>query len=889
MVGRQNLKDAAREIRKSILRFAAVTAIVALGTAFFVGIRMASPDMKQSATEYFSGSNYMDFTLLSAAGFTSDDVAAIRAAAGVKGVMPAYSADAVTDIAGEQKVLHILSLPPVGTASADSINQPHLLSGRLPERDDECVVEHNNFTGVNYALGDRISLSGGGDTDLLDTLTANTFTVVGIVDSPLYVGKDRGTAAIGSGTVAAFMEVSASAFKLPVYTALYVTAADTQGKAAYSTAYDDAAAPVKAALDALGSQRAAQWMQEMQEQALQAMQAQAGGNTADAAANNAAASAGITSSTESANSVGGRAIGAMADGAAADSGISIPAVTWYVLGRDANVGYTDYGSAADRVAQIALVFPVVFIFVALLVCLTGMSRMVEEQRTQMGVIKALGYSRGTAAFKFLLFALLASVAGCAVGLAFGFTLFPYIICHTYKILYTVPYSAYTVTAPYIVGALAAALAVTGLSALVTCYGELKFPAAQLMRPRAPKPGRRILLERVRPLWTHMTFTQKTTARNLFRYKSRSLMTIAGVALCTALLLVGFGLNDAVRGLGPAQFGGIDQYQCEITLQQAASPDDVQNLNDYIAALPGYQSMQHVMIKAVDTRAGASTGTGGTKSVYLVVPETPDALPQYISLKDSVTGAALALNDNGVIVSQKLAQLLKVKAGDTLSLAAGADEQNIDVTVSGVCENYLYHYVYMSPALYQSLTGSAPVYNAVDVHLSPYDKANNSAMSAGIIAQPGAAQVSFMTDRISLAADITRSIFSIVLVLIVSAALLSFIVLFTLTTINIGERLREIATIRVLGFSHREAAGYVLRENLLLALIGTVFGLLLGVPLTRYIASTAEVENIHFVPGIHPLSFLLAAALTVAFALLVDVSVRPRLRRIHMVEALKTVE
>ena len=872
MVGKKLFRDAFREIRRSILRFIAMLAIVALGTAFFVGVRMSSPDMKLAGGRYFTDSNFMDFTLLSTAGFTEDDVAAVRAQAGVLGVMPAYSADAVTEVNGGQKVLHILSLPPVGsntdeTDSADDINRPRLISGRFPENDGECVIEYNRFTGINYGLGDKIALASGTDADLLNTLTADSFTVVGIVDSPLYISKDRGTAPVGSGTVAAFMMIPASAFKIPanmdspIYTALYVTDSDAKGKTAYSKEYDEAVAPLKSALDALAAQRAETRTQDLINTAKQAMIDQA------TAAAEAAQASQAQLSDES-----------LTEAAAA----AVKPVTWYVLTRSDNTGYKDYGDAADRVTRIAQVFPIIFILVAILVCLTSMSRMVEEQRTQMGVTKALGYGRGAVALKFLLYALLASAAGCAVGLAAGFLLFPYIITHAYAILYTVPYTVFAVSGPYVAGSLVAALAVTGFSALATCYRELNAPAAALMRPRAPKPGKRILIERVKPLWKRMTFTQKTTARNLFRYKSRSLMTVAGVALCTALLLVGFGLNDAVGGLGSAQFGGIDKYQCEIAVASGVSPDDRENLENYIENLQGYQSMQRVMFKPV------TAGTV-TESCYLSVPEDPADLPQYVSLRDKNTGAELSLSDGGAVISEKLASLLNARAGDYITLNIGPDGENVVVKVDGVCENYLYHYIYMSPARYQSLCGEAPAYNMIDVRLEPYDKAENQAMSAGIIQQPGAAQATFMTDRISLASDITRSIFSVVLVLIVSAALLSFIVLFTLTNINISERLREIATLRVLGFFRGEAARYVLRENIILTAIGTALGLLLGVPLTRYISSTAEVENIHFLQTIYPLSFVMSAALTLAFALLVDVCVRPRIRRINMVEALKTVE
>jgi putative ABC transport system permease protein len=501
----------------------------------------------------------------------------------------------------------------------------------------------------------------------------------------------------------------------------------------------------------------------------------------------------------------------------------------------------------------------------------------------MGTVKSLGYKKSSIATKFLLYALLASVFGGSLGLLCGFTFFPSVINKAYAILYTLPKFTLIFDVPFAIISLITGVLVTTLTALIVCYGELNSNAATLMRPRAPKAGKTILLERIKFIWQRMKFTQKVTARNLFRYKSRFLMTVIGVGGCTALLLVGFGLNDAISAIGNKQYGQIFTYQLSVNLKDNISSEQITSIKDELHKQSDYSDMLSLSAKSIDIGYKNTNET-----CNLIVPEDISNLKDFITLRVRTTHKNVILSDDGVILTEKLAKMLSVNIGDTIYIKNGAT-QRLSVKVTGICENYLLHYIYMSPTLYKKLFGINPSYNQIDIKLKTNLASAQQNVSENIVPLNGVSSVNLVSDSIKKFNDTIKSIYYVILVLIISAGLLSFIVLYTLTNINISERMREIATIKVLGFYDKEVSSYVFRENIILTCIGVVFGLVIGVPLTQYVVRTAEVDMLMFGRQIYPQSFIISALLTIAFSWFVNLVMLRKLKKIDMVEALKTVE
>lgn len=555
---------------------------------------------------------------------------------------------------------------------------------------------------------------------------------------------------------------------------------------------------------------------------------------------------------------------------------------WYVLGRDTVVSYVSFGSNADKVEAIAKVFPVFFFLVAALVALTTMTRMVEEQRTQIGTLKALGYGKLTIAMKYVLYAATASILGSFFGLVVGFQVFPRVIWGAYDIMYTLPAFSAPFRIPYALVSSLAAVICTLLATIGACYSTLMECPARLMLPRAPKPGKRVFLEHIPIIWKHLSFTKKVTVRNLLRYKKRFFMTVIGIAGCTGLLLTGFGLRDSIQDIISKQYEDICQYNMMASLTDGDSlqePELQAILGDagkIQASLPVHQENGEVTVD--DT----------TKDVTLFVPERAGDLPQFIHLQDRRSGEALSFTEDQVVLTEKLAEQLGVRSGSSITIK-NADGKAATATVSGVTENYLYSYAYMSPALYQSLYGSLPEYSTVLSLLTDTSAQARDDLSKALLAIDDVSSVQFTTDLSSSFADVIGNIDYIVIVLIISAGLLAFVVLYNLTNINITERQKEIATIKVLGFYNREVCAYVYRETLLLSLIGTVAGLVFGIFLHAFVVKTAEVDMVMFGRTIKWTSYVFAAALTMVFSALVNLVMYRKLKAVDMVESMKAGE
>ena len=552
---------------------------------------------------------------------------------------------------------------------------------------------------------------------------------------------------------------------------------------------------------------------------------------------------------------------------------------WYVWDRNNNPGYSGYEEDAQKVDAIAKVFPVFFVLVAALVCLTTMTRMVEEERTQIGTMKALGYGKGTIVSKYLLYAITASIIGSAIGLTIGFQLFPRVIIRAYSILYFMPDPMTPFRWDYAAACTTVAVLCTGLSAFAACNKALNSTPAKLMRPRAPKSGKRVLLERVSFIWSKLSFIHKVTLRNIFRYKRRVSMTVIGIAGCTALMLTGFGLKYSISSIADKQYGNIFVYDAIAVMEDDV--DDPDALQAFLDDTAGVTQSIKIVHRSLDATNGSAI-----KTINLYVPQDPEQIGDYIHLRERIGHEPLSLTDEGVIINEKLAKLLSLSAGDEITLN-NPDGRPITVPITGVCENYALNYVYMSPTLYESSFRTEPAYNTFLFNVS--EDCVRSAAAEQLLDHGGILGVSYSSEGMGRFIDMMSSLNSIVWVLIISAGALAFIVMYNLVNINVNERIRELATIKVLGFYDKEVSAYIYRENNIAAAIGILIGLVLGVFLERFVILTAEVDAVMFAPDISVPCFLFAAALTVLFTLIVNITLHFQLKKINMVESLKSVE
>ena len=557
--------------------------------------------------------------------------------------------------------------------------------------------------------------------------------------------------------------------------------------------------------------------------------------------------------------------------------------TWYILDRESNTGYEGYHQDTQRIANIGKLFPVVFFVVATLISLTSMTRMVEEQRVQIGTLKALGYHKNQIIQKYILYALTATLIGGVIGMIIGFELLPRIIFSMYKMMYAD--LQINIQFNFYYGAMGLGIAIACIvgATVFSAMNELKRTPAELMRPKAPKPGKRVILERIPFLWKHMNFTQKVTARNLFRYKKRFLMTIIGICGCTALILAGFGLKNSISSMIPLQYGEIFRYQMIVSLKSDITKEQIQEkVND----LQNYSEITD-LLKA-NMQAGTLT-TKESKNVQILIPEDNTKLEEFILLRKNGTKEYYHLSNNEIIVTQKVAKLLNIKPGDIVKLK-NADDQEVEVKVQAITENYISHYVYMASNLYQELFNSVPQENVILIKTDLLTTTQEENLAKVILGDTEhIAGISKNSNLISLMDDTMKSLNSVVWVLIISAGLLAFVVLYNLSNVNISERVRELATIKVLGFYDKEVYDYVAKETTILTVIGIVLGLVGGYFLNLFIIETCELDMIMFNKIVEPISYLYATIITIVFTIIVNITTYFRLKKIDMIESLKSIE
>ena len=558
--------------------------------------------------------------------------------------------------------------------------------------------------------------------------------------------------------------------------------------------------------------------------------------------------------------------------------------TWYVWGRNKVTSTESFGQDAGRISNIGKFFPVIFFLVAALVSLTTMTRMIEEQRQQIGTLKALGYSDGVIAFKYFAYAMLSTVSGALAGVVVGEKILPWVIMNAYGMLYTgLPY--YMTPLNWEQGGLAilASAACTGVATIAACYKELVAGPAELMRPEAPKNGKRIFLERIGVLWKHLNFTQKSTVRNLVRYKKRFFMTVIGIGGCMGLILVGFGLQDSITAIAKNQFVSLFTYQANAVLNSDVDESEKEALQTDLENYSGIDELLEMYCQNIELQTDKKT-----VDAVLEVPKELTNFNDFYAFRDRKSGEVYEFpTDGGAAISEKTATMLGVKAGDTVQLKKGDDI--VDVKISIIVENYVRHYLYLAPDLYEELFGGAPDYNQLLMKYQDTSGNYETALGEKIMTYDGVAAISFTSDLIDQIDNMLRSLDIVIVVLIVSAGLLAFVVLYNLNNINITERQRELATLKVLGFFDGEVASYVYRENMVLTLFGVIAGMGIGTFLHHCVIQTVEVDMMMFGRNVFPRSYGWSALITLAFALFVNFMMFYRLRKIDMIESLKSVE
>ena len=869
-------KELCRTVRHTFGQFTAIAAIVALGCGFFAGIQATTPDMNEMADQHYRETNLMDLQIRSTIGLDEQEVQAVEQLPDVKTVVAGYQVQFYRPQDVHSYSMCVSSMNMEQAADGAGINLPTLTAGTYPSISTECLMDANFAKRRGYQVGDTITLQAAEDTTLSDYLQEDTFTISGLTNWSMYVSFERGTAQIGTGALDGYLLVDDSAFSMDVYTNLYVTLDSTADLAAQSDAYTTAANDAKAVMEREGTailkQRVERETADAQEQLtearsnLETQQAEYAKNFAQLADayGTEAASQQLSDAEQQLNDAEKQIqeqqtkIDDFADNA-----------KWYVQTREDNVGYSEFWENTERVQNVVAVFPVFFILIAALVCLTTMTRMVREQRVEMGTKKALGYGAFPIMAKFLLYAGIATLIGGITGLLIGFQVFPRIICNAYATMYYLQ----DIPCPFrwksALVCLGVGLLCTCLSSAIACRNALREQPAQLMRPKPPKSGKRILLERIPWLWNRISFMGKLTLRNVFRYKSRFWMTAIGIGGCTALILAGFGLRYDITSIADLQYSKIMQYDLLAVYNDDAEQTRTEALSDW-------EENPHTMLLQCSEQVGEY-------DVTLMVTAEPEQLGNFITMRSRSDHTPYTLDDSGVILTEKLAKLLKVSAGDTLQLK----DAKKPVRIAAVTENYAYHYIYMTESPYQSLYDTERAPNTMLVQLNNPDTADEHATA--LMQQDGMLTVQSLHRSGNVFSDLIDSMNLIVIVLIVCAGALAVVVLYNLSNINITERMRELATVKVLGFYDGESAAYIYRENFFSMTVGILFGLVGGVFLTRFVVSMAEVDVVMFARTIPLYAFVFAAGLTVLFTLLVNLILYPKINRIDMASALKAIE
>lgn len=1074
------LKDIFREIKISLGRFLSILCIVAIGVAFFAGIKASAPDMKNSADTYFDKYNVQDIQVYSTIGLTKKDVADIKKIKGVKSVQPSFSMDTLSQIDSTQMVIKVISY-----GIDQKMNKIRVVEGRMPERENECLVEASSATNKLYGtfhIGDTIKLQSGTDEALSKSLKHTKYKIVGTCYNPNYLSYEKGSSNIGSGTVNSFIYIQNTNVLKDYYTEVDVCVKGAKDLDCYSDEYFDVVDPVLKKIKKISNKQIDARIQSYQseldekkqeatdkfkdaenqfndaqnkidsglseiqsnelklqnskdqinqgwneyyanlqlldniptlqnaiaqieesekklpellsqkeqvENGLQQINAEGDLNTKRTLIQNAIdfidialkklenypdssdaetiriklnekkellqgqlslidqaiakkaeleailpqiqsgieqIQASVAKKAElqsqlnqllnAKNELNNAYVSLINGQAQYEDGVSkiedaknelnksIEQLTlskaefniqkhdalrelsdaqleidkmegkWIVLDRNSHYSYRDYGACADRMDGIAKVFPVFFFLVAALVCMTTMTRMVDEQRNEMGTLKALGYSKLQIASKYIIYALIASILGSILGCSLGMYLFPTVIFNAWNTLYNIDQIKFLFQPGLILLASGSVTGITLLATLYSIYSELIEMPSQLMRPKAAKAGKKILLERITFIWKRLSFLQKVTARNIFRYKKRFFMTIIGIAGCSALLVAGFGINDSISDIVNQQYNVIYHYDATVSAKTS-------EITSQIKSLKGVKDVYEEDHLAVTTKIENKD-----------ISTTVHIISNDKKFKDFCTlfngNKEFDLDDSSVLISQKMATKLNKKAGDTIKIK-DANNKVIKAKIKGVFTNYVGHHIYASESLYKSWNTNAKTTHIYLIKSKKTTKKFERNLGNKIMNIDGVQSVTFYSSLQKNFKDMIKSISYIVVVLVISAACLAFVVLYNLSNVNISERKREIATIKVLGFTRKEVDAYINRETILLTILGSLIGLGIGIGLHHLIMNLAEMDDIMFGRTINSISYVISFVMTIGFNAIINLCMHKKLNNIQMVESLKAVE
>lgn len=917
-------KNTIREIARTKSRFLSIFLICAIGVGFFSGVRATQNIMTTSADDYYDGHRLFDLRVMGSFGLTEDDESALAEIDGIDGAYAAKYADLALHKDEDEFLTRVFSYNEEDNAAVNTIE---LYEGRMPTAEDECIVSVNSLR-EGIPVGSRVTF-----VDLTNAeefpLTRSEFTVVGLYKTPMYISiTQRGSTTIGDGAIDAFVMLPEERFTGDVFTEIYLSSDELRDMPSYSDEYEELRETLRGRVEDIAEERCEARYDEVFGEALDeiadgerdlekaktdgrkelddaAEQIETSQNELDeqkkqlaatTAALPPAMAAQMTAQLEAAQAEidaareeyeqGVRdyereiadAEKELADARQEIADAGYP--EWFVFDREDNIGYAEYESNSERIGKIANIFPLFFLLVAGLVCLTTMSRMVEEQRTQIGTLKALGYSKGAIMRHYMVYAVSGAALGGVLGAFGGCLLFPGVIVYAYSMMYDITKIHFLFEPLNIIGSIAAMTAAIALTVLFSCNKALMETPASLMRPKAPKPGKRVLIERIPFIWNRLNFFAKVSGRNIFRYKRRMFMTVVGIAGCTALSLTGFGLKDSISDILDIQYRDIYRYSGYI----AYDSGEDQSVEESLLAYEPDTEYTRALLKQYDL----SFGENVTRA-YVTCVEDAETFERFVDLRDRKTRVKQSLTD-GAVITEKAAKLLGATVGDEVTISVNESEKR-SVRIAGITEQYASHYLYLTGGQYEEIFGTPPQYNMIyfDNGITEDDMDSADAFSEEMLENDNVLAVMMNGSSLNTMSDTIKILDLVVAVLIVSAAALAFVVLYNLTNVNITERVREIATLKVLGFYDMEVANYIFRENIILSLLGAAVGLALGQALCMFVITTAEIDEVMFGRSIHGLSFVLAFIITVAFSLIVNALMTGVLKKISMVESLKSIE
>ena len=814
------LKHIFMKIKDNYKRFLSLICMAFLGVGFYAGIQSSSPDMLKTLDNFYDENNVYDISVISNVGLTEDDLLKLSKIKNVELAINIQEKDTYLEIEENNYVVKLIEYN-------SQMNNVYIKEGRLPKNNNEVSVDNALLENNNLKLGDSITIDG------------KKYSIVGNVISPLYFSAERPNSNLGSGKVDYYIYVYNGSLDLEAYSNIYITVKGAKKYLTNSDSYKKLINNVKKDIDLIKDKQQDIRYDELYSDIIETSE--------------------------------------MYDISIDESKFIKP--KWYIYDRLDNTSYKELINASDNLKKIGNIFPIIFFAISVLVSLISMMRMIEEDRVENGTLKSLGYNSFHITLKYVIYSLLATTIGSSVGAIFGSYMIPNVIWNIYKKIFFIPKFIYLLKSDYnALGLWICILCICGTSVIV-CIKNLREVPANLMRPKAPKSGKKILLERINFIWKKLKFSDKITIRNIFRYKSRVITTILGIAGCTALILAGFGLKDSIKDVTDFQFNNIIKYDKMLMTNESINQIDIEKelLND--DKVENYTNVNTQNIKVLFNDE--------EQEVTMITPDDFNNISKSISLIDLKTNNIIDnISDNSCIISEKTAKLLDIDVGDKISLLDN-DNNKYDIKVSYIIKNYINQYLYINKNTYNNLFKDYKI-NSILISLKGEDK-NSKDFDKKYISNGYALTIVDNDDIKSSMNDMLGSIDSIVAILIIAAASLAFVVLYNLSNINISERKREIATLKVLGFYPSEVDKYINRETVLLTILGIGIGLLFGSYLSHFIISTCEPDYIMFDRHVYTLSYFYSLFITVIFTIIVTIVTHFNLKKINMVTSLKNVE